>query len=121
MNFTLSDKLEAALKEIREVMRDEVYPLEKDFLDHGSGFREMLPRLQAVRQRVKERGLWAPFLPQEYGGIGFSLSEFAHISEELGRSRLGTTFSIARRQMWAIWNCSASTVLRRKKRLTCCH
>ena len=89
MNFALSDKLEAALEEIREVMRDEIYPLEKDFLDHGSGFREMLPRLRGVRQRVKERGLWAPFLPQEYGGMGFTLSEFAHISEELGRSPIG--------------------------------
>ena len=49
----------------------------------------MLPYLHTVRHRVKDRGLWAPHLPEKYGGVGFSLTEFAHISEELGRSPLG--------------------------------
>jgi acyl-CoA dehydrogenase len=86
MNFAVSDKLQTTLEEIREVMQEHVYPLEKDFLNHKIGFQELTPTLDAVRERVKERGLWAPFLPKDYSGMGFTLSEYAHISEELGRS-----------------------------------
>jgi len=81
--------LQPTLTAIREVMAEHVYPLEPDFLDSNSGFRALLPRLQQVRQIVKTRGLWAPHLPVEYGGMGLTLSEFAYISEELGRSPLG--------------------------------
>jgi alkylation response protein AidB-like acyl-CoA dehydrogenase len=33
--------------------------------------------------------MWAPHLPNEYGGLGLTLSEFARVSEELGRTPLG--------------------------------
>ncbi len=86
MDFSVSDRLQTTLEDIRELMREHVYPLERDFLNHAIGFGELTPRLDAVRERVKERGLWAPFLPVKYGGMGFALSEYAHIAEELGRS-----------------------------------
>jgi acyl-CoA dehydrogenase len=89
MRFLVSDKLQSTLEEIRQVMQESVYPLEKDFLNHAIGFNELVPSLHAVRQRVKERGLWAPFLPEKYGGMGFTLSEYAYLSEELGRSPIG--------------------------------
>src|SRR6185436_2593084 len=41
------------------------------------------------RNQVKALGLWSPHLPREYGGLGFSLPEFARISEALGRTPLG--------------------------------
>lgn len=85
MDFPISDKLQAALEDIRHVMREHVYPLEKDFLNHAIGFEQLTPSLDAVREIVKARGLWAPYLPEKYSGMGFSLSEYAHISEELGR------------------------------------
>ena len=77
------------LTAIREVMAKHILPLEPDFLNSHVGFRSLLPRLQQVRQLIKDRGLWAPHLPQAYGGMGLTLSEFAYISEELGRSPLG--------------------------------
>jgi acyl-CoA dehydrogenase len=45
--------------------------------------------LAAVRDEVKARGLWAPQLPRDLGGMGLSLLEFALVAEELGRSPLG--------------------------------
>ena len=33
--------------------------------------------------------MWTPHLPKQHGGLGLTLSEFAVISEELGRSPLG--------------------------------
>jgi alkylation response protein AidB-like acyl-CoA dehydrogenase len=52
------------------------------------GFRAVLPGLNNIRQKVKQRGWWLPPLPQPLG-MGLSLSAFARLSEELGRSPLG--------------------------------
>ena len=62
-------------------------PLESGFL-LGS-FRELLPELKEKREKVKALGLWAPQAPEKLGGMGLSLSEFAPVSEELGRTPLG--------------------------------
>jgi alkylation response protein AidB-like acyl-CoA dehydrogenase len=44
--------------------------------------------------------LWAAHVPEEHGGAGLPLTEFAHLSEELGRSPLGH---------W-VFNCQAPDV-----------
>ncbi len=83
----LEEKFASLLSGIRDFIRKEVLPLEPEFLHRP--FRELLPTLGEKRRRVKELGLWAPQLPAEYGGLGLTLSEFAHVSEELGRTPLG--------------------------------
>jgi acyl-CoA dehydrogenase len=86
--MTVSDEqLRSMLSTIQTFLHDEVYPLEKDFLQRP--FRELLPALFAKRQQVKSLGLWTPHLPAEYGGPGLRLAEFARVSEELGRTPLG--------------------------------
>ncbi len=87
MDFAIDPKLQTTLDRIRELIREEVMPLERAFL--ARPFREILPLLSDKRQKIKAMGWWAPPIPKEYGGAGFSLAEFAHISEELGRSPLG--------------------------------
>jgi len=87
MDFTIPENTQRMIQVVRDFIRQEVYPLEREFLN--SSFREMLPALQAKRDKVKAMGLWAPHIPEEYGGQGLSLVEFAHIGEELGRSPLG--------------------------------
>ncbi len=72
---------------VREFISAEVYPLERDFL--RKPFRELVPALEEKRRRVKSLGLWSPHLPEEYGGPGLTLSEFALVSEELGRTPVG--------------------------------
>ena len=82
-----NEELLGLIDRIKEFVRTRVYPLESDFLRRP--FRELVPNLNAVREEVKARGLWAPHLPKEHGGLGLSLSEFACVSEELGRTPLG--------------------------------
>ena len=41
------------------------------------------------RLEVKQRGLWAPHLPPELGGLGLSLTGFAHVSALLGETPIG--------------------------------
>jgi acyl-CoA dehydrogenase len=87
MDFTVPESVQRMIRAIRDFMQTEVYPLERDFLT--TSFREMLPALEQTRQKARAMGLWAPHVPEKYGGQGLSLLEFAHVSEELGRSPLG--------------------------------
>jgi len=82
-----SERINSLLPRIQEFLRAEIYPLERDFLSRP--FRELLPTLKAKRDLVKAEGLWTPHLPKEFGGLGLTLSEFARVSEQLGRSPLG--------------------------------
>ena len=82
-----NEELLGLLDRIKEFLRTQVYPLETDFL--RKPFRELTPALNAKREEVKALGLWAPHLPAEHGGLGLSLSQFACVSEELGRTPIG--------------------------------
>jgi acyl-CoA dehydrogenase len=87
MNSSPNEKLQSILHRIREFLQAECYPFEPDFLSHT--FKELLPRLEEKRRKVRELGLWTPQLPEEHGGLGLSLLEFAEVSEELGRTPVG--------------------------------
>ncbi|HZX96104.1 MAG TPA: acyl-CoA dehydrogenase family protein [Myxococcales bacterium] len=87
MDFSEPGRVQGFRETVREFMKKEVYPLEPRL--RREGFGALLPDLKQTRARAKETGLWAAHLPPEWGGAGLSLVEFAHLSEELGRSPLG--------------------------------
>jgi alkylation response protein AidB-like acyl-CoA dehydrogenase len=83
----MNQNLEQLIANISRFLRDEAYPLEQSFLQQP--FKELVSTLAAKRAQVKAARLWAPHLPKEYGGLGLTLSEFARVSEELGRTPIG--------------------------------
>jgi alkylation response protein AidB-like acyl-CoA dehydrogenase len=83
----LSDDFELHLQQIRTFIHEKVIPLEKDLV-HKS-FKEMLPDLLILRNKVKEMGFWTPQVSTDYGGMGLSLVEHGFVSEELGHTPLG--------------------------------
>jgi len=87
MDFSISKKTASALELARDFINRELQPLESALL--ADGFKAILPELERCRERARQTGLWAAHVPEEYGGGGLSLTEFAHLSEELGRSPLG--------------------------------
>lgn len=87
MNFELEPHIQELCSQVRAFLEQHVLPLEPE-LDE-TRFRKLVPTLERVRQEVRSRGWWAPPLPPELGGMGLSLLEFAHLSEELGRTPLG--------------------------------
>ena len=87
MESSLTDRLRILLPQLQTFMQEQVYPLEPELLQ--AGFGALLPALRNKREQVKDSGWWAPHLPAELGGMGLSLTEFAHVSETLGRSPLG--------------------------------
>jgi alkylation response protein AidB-like acyl-CoA dehydrogenase len=80
----LPDRAASFVREIRSFTDELIVPLERELGAHG--FVALVPKLDALRSKAKERNLWAPFLPKELGGQGLTLLEYAHVSEGLGRS-----------------------------------
>jgi alkylation response protein AidB-like acyl-CoA dehydrogenase len=87
MDFEIPARVKPLVERLRAFVQEEVVPLEPAFLN--GEFVALLPQLAEVRAHVRAAGLWAPHLPERYGGLGLSLHEFAYVSEELGRSPLG--------------------------------
>ena len=87
MSQAPAENLQTLLSKIRAFISEEAIPLEREFLRRP--IRELLPALEEKRRRVKSLGLWSAQLPREYGGLGLTLTEFARVSEELGRTPLG--------------------------------
>jgi alkylation response protein AidB-like acyl-CoA dehydrogenase len=85
--MTISRALADLLATAREFVEKEVIPLEPLFLT--GAHEELAPAIREVRSKARAMGMWAPALPEDVGGAGMSLVEFAHLSEELGRTPLG--------------------------------
>ncbi len=75
------------LDELNQFVRAEIVPLEQRFLQDGFG--AVLPAVEHVRTMVQQRGWWCPPMPVNLGGMGMPLTEFAHVSEALGRTPIG--------------------------------
>ncbi len=81
----ISDRLQEWLENVRSFLQQEIYPLEQQ----PNRFDDIESLLNEKRRKARERGLWTPHLSPAWGGPGFSLMEFAHISELLGRTPFG--------------------------------
>ncbi len=84
---SLSPKLSETLSKVQSFMAAHVYPLEQDFLATHAD-QVFINKLNQTRTLVQQQGLWGLALGEELGGHGFTLYEFAHLAEELGRSPL---------------------------------
>jgi acyl-CoA dehydrogenase len=75
------------VEQYKAFIREYIYPIEHGAI-YGS-FKAHLPRLNELRNLAKEKGLFAPHLSKEEGGLGLNLLDFAQISEALGHSPIG--------------------------------
>jgi len=87
MDFSEPERVRILRGTIREFVKSELLPLEPEL--GKKGFAAMVPVLKEKRERAKQTGLWAAHIPERFGGGGLSLLEFAHMSEELGRTPIG--------------------------------
>jgi alkylation response protein AidB-like acyl-CoA dehydrogenase len=87
MNFQVSDETKMILETIRDFVREELYPLEEEYLIHG--FSSLQATLEEKREKAKGLGFWLPQISKGYGGMGLSLVEHGYVSEILGGSPVG--------------------------------
>src|SRR6476620_7023128 len=89
MDFTVAAEMAELLDRIRSYIEEEVYPAELQLTDtsDAAAVREIVERL---RDSARERGIYTPHLPEEYGGLGVGVLGMALISQECGVSGLAS-------------------------------
>ncbi|HSG41221.1 MAG TPA: acyl-CoA dehydrogenase family protein, partial [Thermoanaerobaculia bacterium] len=87
MDFTLPPPVHDLAAAVRSFVDRHILPVERLVLERGFG--AAAAEIGALRNQVREMGLFSPHLPKEWGGGGLSLTELAPLSEEMGRSLIG--------------------------------
>ncbi|AUH63342.1 acyl-CoA dehydrogenase family protein [Paracoccus zhejiangensis] len=107
MDFTMRPKAQEILDKVRRMVRDEIIPLDHEFLAEvgkGADRFERTPRqieiLEGLKAKAREQGLWNLWRTKALTGAGpdaLTTVEYAQLAEEMGRSHLGAE----------VFNCSA--------------
>ena len=85
IDFEIPAEAKAIRLKVRQWVHDECKPAEKRLVDKES-FQTVLAELRA---KARAQGLWLPFIPKEYGGMGLGPLANALVQMELGESHLG--------------------------------
>jgi len=85
IDFDIPPEAKAIRERVRQWVHDECIPAEKRLID-GEDYKTILNEL---RQKARAQGLWCPFIPKEYGGMGLGPLANALVQMELGESYLG--------------------------------
>jgi acyl-CoA dehydrogenase len=85
IDFEIPAEAKAIRAKVRQWVEDECRLAEKKLLD-GADYKTTLTEL---RKKAREQGLWCPFIPKEYGGMGLGPLANALVQMELGESYLG--------------------------------
>ena len=85
IDFEIPAEAKAMRERVRAWVRDECVPAEKELLA-GRDYKELLGEL---RGKARTQGLWCPFIPKEWGGMGLGPLANALVQMELGESYLG--------------------------------
>jgi alkylation response protein AidB-like acyl-CoA dehydrogenase len=83
IDFSIPPELEAVRQSTTAFMEEFVYPNEDKLVEDEGLPADLEAELQ---ERVKARGLWAPNLPTEWGGMGIGYIGQALMNEIVGRS-----------------------------------
>jgi alkylation response protein AidB-like acyl-CoA dehydrogenase len=89
IRFAVPEPLARVVDEVRAYVAEDVLPAERDIasieaLDISSDL------VQGLRARARERGIFAPQLPPEYGGLGLTAFGLALVAQECGVSMLAS-------------------------------
>ena len=89
LDFTLPPELDDLVARVREYVEQDALPAEAEIADPA----ELVARWDVVdrlRDRARARGLYAPHLPEEWGGLGIGPLGMALVSQECGVSALAS-------------------------------
>ena len=84
IDFEIPEESRAIREKVRRFVQEHCIPAEEE-LEHRE-FEEVLAEL---REKARSQGLWCPFIPEEYGGMGLKPLANALVQMELGESMLG--------------------------------
>jgi len=81
-----SERASELAERTRELMEEVVLPFERE---HPGGEPVPPEEMERLRERAREYGVYAPQMPEEYGGMGVDFRDVLPTFEEAGRSLLG--------------------------------
>src|SRR5215469_8926307 len=84
LDFEVPSEAKAIRAKVRKFVHDECIPAEKELA--SKPFDDVLA---ALRKKARAQGLWCPFVPKEFGGMGLGPLANALVQMELGESMLG--------------------------------
>ncbi|MFC3070540.1 acyl-CoA dehydrogenase family protein [Phenylobacterium soli] len=85
IDFEIPEEAKKIRLKVREWVQKECIPAEGRIKDEAS-YKSVLAEL---RSKARAQGLWLPFVPKEYGGMGLGPLANALVQMELGMSHLG--------------------------------
>lgn len=102
MNFDHSDKVKALLARVEAFMDAHIYPHEADYyhwVHDAANLWQEWPKMDALKDKARAKGLWNLFLPHDYGAFspGLTNLEYAPLAELMGRVPFSSQ----------VFNCSA--------------
>ncbi len=82
-----SEQLKQLYPKVQRFVEDELYPTELETV--RLPFNQAVVLLEEKRNVARQRGLWAPHLSRQDGGLGLNMLDFAQVSELLAKTPLG--------------------------------
>jgi acyl-CoA dehydrogenase len=102
MNFEYSEKSKELQQRLISFIEAHVVPIEQEYITFQSATKNnwtRFPKIEVLKQKAKDAGLWNLFLPKDYGDLspGLTNLEYAPLAEIMGR------------KIWVseIFNCAA--------------
>jgi alkylation response protein AidB-like acyl-CoA dehydrogenase len=90
MEFAISPEIQELRSRIESFLESRVYPREAEWLrwdeEHFPQCVEDQAEIRALQKEAQAMGVWAGHLPEEAGGMGLSLTDYALLNEIIGRS-----------------------------------
>ena len=113
MDLGITKKLEPLLEEVRTMIRDEILPLDEEYLDEvNKGDRWTFTGAAnrnpggALKVKAREKGLWNFWLTASDRGFGLSTVEYAYHGGRNGARHISVPrSSTVRRPIPATWKC----------------
>jgi acyl-CoA dehydrogenase len=87
IDFTVPPELEELLARVRAYIDEEARPAEQEISDPEDVLASW-DVVERLRDRARERGIFAPHMPEDWGGLGVGVLGMALISQELGAAPL---------------------------------
>jgi alkylation response protein AidB-like acyl-CoA dehydrogenase len=89
IDFTIPPELVDLLTRVRAFIEEDALPAERE-IDDPTDVLASWQVVERLRGRARERGIYAPHLPEEWGGLGVGALGMALISQECGVSGLAS-------------------------------
>ncbi len=103
MFLGMRPEVEKLLEQVREMIRDEVMPVEEEYHaeiakgDRWAYTKRQAEILEGLKAKARESALWNFWLTDSARGKGLTTVEYAYFAEEMGKTPLGAE----------VFNCSA--------------